>query len=109
MKRYVLTFNNIEGYHYYPNAPEFCSYLAQRHRHIFVIKCEFHISHNDREIEINFQQQEIENFLKERFGYPCEFGGRSCEHIAELLLNNFDKMYKCSVLEDNYGGASLTR
>lgn len=109
MKRFVLTHNSIEGFHYYPNAPKFCHYLSQKHRHIFVIRCEFEISHNDREIEINFQQQEIEKFLKERFGSPCEFNGMSCEHIAELLLNNFEKMYKCSVLEDNYGGASLTR
>ena len=83
MKRKVLTYNAIEGFHRYPNAPEFCAYLSARHRHIFVIRCEFEVSHNEREIEINEQQHVIEKMLTKRFGSPCEFGDLYCETIAE--------------------------
>lgn len=108
MKRYVLTHNEIEGFHFYPNAPQICDFLAQRHRHVFVIDCLFEVSHNEREIEIITQQREIEKYLKARYGNLCEFGSMSCESIAEELMLNF-KAYKVTVKEDNYGGATLTQ
>lgn len=109
MKREVLTHIQVEGFHQYPCAPSFCDYLGNKHRHIFVIKCRFPVSHNDREIEINDMQHQIFNFLLDNFGLPCEFGTLSCESIANYLLNHFPAMSYCEVLEDNYGGAALTR
>ena len=109
MKKRVITYNAIEGFHHYPNPPVFCEYLSARHRHIFVIRCQFEVSHNEREIEINKKQHEIQSFLCEKFGNPCEFGSMSCETIAELLLNNYKNMQFVQVLEDSYGGAALTR
>lgn len=109
MKREVITYNQIEGFHRYPDAPEFCNYLEARHRHIFVIRCRFTVTHCNREIEINAMQRAIEGYLYDRFNYPCEFGELSCEHIAEELLSHFAGMVSAEVLEDGYGGASLTR
>lgn len=109
MKRYVDTYNVVEGFHYYPGAPEFCAYLSARHRHLFVIRCKFEVTHNDREIEINDAQHQIAAKLHEYYGTPCEFCSLSCESIAQFLLNNFESMVECQVLEDGYGGATLTR
>ena len=109
MKRKVLTYNAIEGFHRYHNAPEFCAYLSARHRHIFVIRCEFEVSHNEREIEINEQQHVIEKMLAKRFGTPCEFDDMSCETIAELIMKEYKSCTKAEVKEDDYGGASLSR
>lgn len=109
MKRKVITYNQIEGFHKYPNAPEFCKYLEARHRHIFVIRGKFDVTHNEREIEINKQQQDIERFLYSTFGNPCEFENMSCETIAEELLDHFPTMTHIEILEDGYGGAALTR
>ncbi len=109
MNRIVNTYSSIIGFHHYPDAPEWCAYLANRHRHNFIIKCGFKVNGNDREIEINEQQREIETFLDNNFGYPCEFGPMSCEAIAEFILSEFEKMVECQVLEDGYGGATLTR
>lgn len=109
MKREVLTYNQVEGFHQYPCPPAFCDYLGSRHRHIFVVKCRFPVSHNDREVEINDMQNKIEVFLHDQFGTPCEFHSLSCEAIANHLLNHFTNMSYCEVLEDNYGGAALTR
>lgn len=52
MKRYVLTHNEVEGFHYYPCAPEECNFLSSIHRHVFVIDCTFEVAHNEREIEM---------------------------------------------------------
>ncbi len=107
MKRRVETFNAIEGFHHYPDAPSFCSYLAARHRHIFEIRCSFDVNHNEREIEINETQKQIEAVLHIKFGTPCEFGSMSCESIAEYLIKSTGAA-SVQVLEDGYGGASLS-
>lgn len=106
MKRFVLTYNAIEGFHKYPNAPAFCDYLASIHRHVFVIRCTFEVSHNEREIEINQMQLKIDEYLKSKYGYPCKFDNLSCESIAEDIMTTFNAS-TVSVLEDNYGGATL--
>lgn len=110
MKREVVTYNSIEGFHKWPGAPAGLEYLAARHRHLFEIRCRFTVTHNDREIEINRQQNTIEGFLVSHFGRPCEFEEMSCESIAEVIMNRFgESCVSCQVLEDGYGGASLTR
>lgn len=76
---------------------------------MFVIRCEFKVSHNEREIEINEQQHVIEKMLTKRFGFPCEFGDMSCETIAELIIKEYKRCTKAEVKEDDYGGASLSR
>lgn len=107
MKRYIVTHNEIVGFHRYANAPAWCSYLKDRHRHVFVVKCEIEVSHNDRELEFNNVQEKIDAFFRLAYGTPCEFGDMSCEDIAEVLINKFGA-YKVEVLEDGYGGATLT-
>lgn len=109
MKKEIITYNLIEGFHNYPNAPEICGYLAAEHRHLFQVRCWAHVSHNDREIEINTMQNAIESELISAFGKPCMFGAMSCEDIAEFLLGKFTQLTKVQVLEDGYGGAALTR
>lgn len=108
MKIEVNTYNAIEGFHCWPEAKGNVGYLAARHRHVFVIRGSFEVSHGDREVEINSQQNRIEEYLTLKYGRPCEFGKMSCEHIAGELIEVFG-MSSCQVLEDGYGGATLTR
>lgn len=109
MRKRIITYNQVIGFHFYPDAPVFCSYLSQRHRHVFAIRCDFRVIHNEREIEFNQQQEDISKFLSSKFGSPCEFNGMSCESIAEMLLNSFPAMEKAEVLEDGFGGAIIQR
>ena len=76
---------------------------------MFVIRCKFSVEDLNREIEIIQQQQIIEARLKEKFGRPCEFGDMSCEMIAQYLMKEFPGISKVQVLEDGYGGSTLTR
>lgn len=110
MNRYIVTYNTIEGYHKYKDAPERLSYLSNRHRHIFVVRCKFQVSHNNREIEINERQSEINKYLLTKYNVngSCEFGCMSCEDIAEDIIKNLGAN-EVTVLEDNYGGATLSR
>lgn len=109
MKREIITYNTIQGFHRWPDAKGNVEYLASSHRHIFSIRCKASVSHNEREIEINTEQDEIEKALHETFGTPCIFGSMSCESIAEWLLGQFPELNSVEVLEDGYGGATLTR
>lgn len=110
MNRYILTYNTIEGYHRYADAPTHLNYLFSRHRHIFIIRCRFRVSHNNRELEINEQQTKIRKYLEGKYAIDgaCEFGSMSCEDIAEELIVSLSAE-EVTVLEDNYGGATLSR
>lgn len=109
MKREVITYNEIQGFHNYPCAPSDVKYLSYPHRHVFVIKTKSLVTHNEREIEIITQQDKIEQCLINKFGYPCMFGAMSCESIAEWILKENNELTYVEVLEDGYGGAALTK
>ena len=109
MRISVVTHNSVEGFHCWPGAPARCGFLAHKHRHVFMIICEFGVSDADREIEIFTRQQEIQSLVAERFGAPAAFGAMSCEHIALWLMERFPGCEKCTVLEDGAGGAIVRR
>lgn len=108
MDKFVETYNAVVGFHRYPTAPQFCLYLAARHRHVFVVRCSFAVEHNNRQVEINERQNEIEAYLCAKYGRPCEFGDMSCEDIAEELIGRFGAS-GVQVLEDGYGGAKIAQ
>lgn len=109
MKREIVTHNAVEGFHAWPDAIPEVAYLRDRHRHIFVIRTWFIVTDNDREIEINLQGAEIRDYLRKKYGEPCEFGAMSCESIAEDILGAFARASRCEVLEDGYAGAALSK
>ena len=109
MKREICTYNELQGFHFYPDASDGIGYLSNLHRHVFVIKARAQVSHNEREIEIITEQNVIQGKLEEKYGRPCMFGSMSCESIAEWLLNELPELSYVEVLEDGYGGAALTR
>lgn len=114
MKYQIITHNQIIGCHQWPNAPKEYEYLRYKHRHVFVIRCKFDVSHTDREIEINdmqdFIQQQIQkNFETRNFGLGVDFGFMSCEEIGEWCINYFKDCVECEVLEDGFGGAIVRK
>ena len=109
MKIYVITHNEIEGIHFWKDARASVGYLKNPHRHNFIIRCKFEAKHDDRDFEIIIQQNEIRNFIIDKYGSPAMFGNMSCEMIAEDILSYFENCVSCEVLEDGYGGAEVTR
>lgn len=109
MKMYIITKNIIEGFHRWEKAPEDVKHLKDRHRHLFYLTCEFLVNDDDREIEIQTMQKEIEKYFKIRYGEPAEFGNMSCEMIAMEIVNHYKNCNSCKVLEDNEAGAIVRK
>lgn len=109
MKMYVITKNIIEGFHRWKDAPETLEHLMGRHRHRFYITCKFSVFDDDREIEIQTMQNNIEKAIRNEYGCPAEFDNMSCEAIARKIVTLFKRCDYCEVLEDNEGGAAIQR
>ena len=108
---FVETYNLVEGYHKWAAAPSAYAYLRNMHRHMFEIRCRFKVHKEDRDLEINDLQTKIAEALIMEFGVPMQLENRSCEHLAHWLLEEFADMgmVQATVLEDGYGGATLSR
>jgi hypothetical protein len=83
--RAVIATVDVVGFHCWPDAPDAVLYLAERHRHVFKIRCEFNVMGEDRDIEFHTAQGWIRAALKNGWGDPCNFGALSCEGIAREL------------------------
>ena len=104
---------NIEGLHRWKDCDiEEVMYLKHLHRHLFYIRIEKQVSHNDRDIEIIKFKKSIIDYLNLKWyddKYKClMFDNMSCENIAENLYNKF-LASSVEVLEDNENGAIITK
>ena len=106
MTRQIIIKFQIEGIHRWIdcNLPD-VSFLKDYHRHIFFIEVRKNVNHNDRDIEIIMFKRNLLNY----FGLqPVNFENKSCEDIAQELLEYFNLDY-VKVLEDNENGALLKK
>ena len=109
MKKTVILDFDVEGYHFYPNAPKQVSFLENNHRHLFQIRVGYKVSFLNREKEIFIQQDFLKGYLYESYGSPCNFENMSCEMIAQDLLEFIveDGGIWVEVFEDGKGGAKV--
>ena len=107
MRKFVICRTCIDGFHCWKNAPVEFDFLKNRHHHVFNVIAQFEVTDNDREIEFVVKASEIKNYLISKYAVNgmCEFGGKSCEDIAEELVKRFG-MAGCEVNEDGFGGAT---
>jgi hypothetical protein len=111
MKVFITVKFEIEGLHNWPDArtavPE-VGFLSDLHMHYFSFTVRKKVSHNERDIEIiQFRRELIDYFKRNYFVESINthnFGARSCETIAQDLLEAYD-LQSCEVLEDNKNGA----
>lgn len=89
------------------------NYLQYPHRHRFFIRVYSRVTHSDRDVEFIWLAHQVEKFLKAKFpsyhGAAAEIGAMSCEMIGQLILENFDAIYKVDVSEDDENGAIMER
>lgn len=112
MKKIVIKLQ-VEGTHHWPNCDiKEVEFLKYPHRHIFYIRLEKEVTHNDRDVEIIKLKREVQDYLEREYFeldyFSCQFNSMSCEDIAEALLNEFDASL-VEVLEDNENGAIITK
>ena len=109
MKTSVIIQAVVEGVHHWSECNlSSVFYLMNTHRHQFYIKCKKQVNKLNREIEIITLKKKIVSYLIATYYDKelgcCNFGGKSCEMLAEELAKHF-KLDVCSVLEDNENGA----
>lgn len=100
---YVYCTVEFPAFHYYPSAPEEVSFLRERHRHLFKIKCFAPIEHSNRDVEFISLKTKIQNFCSAKFANVF-LGMISCEDIGNILLNHFDMLSHIEVSEDGENG-----
>lgn len=113
MKKKIVVKLSIDGTHQWKDCPiEEVAFLKNIHRHMFYIRLEKKVTHNDRDIEIIQLKHNILNYFKlkyynEDLRTHC-FENMSCEMIAQDLLETFFADL-VEVLEDNENGAILIK
>lgn len=115
MKKSIITTLILEGLHKWidiPNTEELkdVQYLKDLHRHLFHFKCVKTINHYNRDVEFINLKHQIIDYLNQVY-YSVQhrcllFDYRSCEMIAEELINQFN-LTKCEVFEDGENGCIL--
>ncbi len=105
----------VDGCHNFPKAAELfpeVAFLADRHRHMFHFTVACAVRHDDRDKEFIMLKRDVEEYLYSTYyeanSRTCEFGPRSCEMLAEEILNEFDAEW-VEVWEDNENGARISR
>lgn len=109
-KRIVINLS-IDGIHQWKDCSiKEVDFLTNPHRHLFKIRIEKRVTHNDRELEIIQFKHNVLTYLKLKYFDEDKqshiFGNMSCEDIAEDLYNVFDADL-VEVLEDNENGAII--
>lgn len=113
MEKRIIVKLNIEGLHQWQDCPiEEVVYLKHIHRHMFYVRLEKKVTHNDRDIEIIELKHNILNYLRLKY-YSDDarthcFKNMSCEMIAEEILETFNAD-SVEVLEDNENGAIVRK
>lgn len=98
---------SVPGFHCWPGASGERSYLADRHRHLFLVEVELQVFHEEREVEFH----DLLDFCKNVFP-GGEMGAKSCETMATELYKEVagqypDRRLVVSVFEDGEVGAKV--
>src|SRR5574344_83193 len=111
MRKYIQCQLRVEGLHCWKDCNiDEVKYLKNFHRHEFVIEVTKKVEGSDRDIEFIQFKHQILKYFHQHFWSTAEqchvFDHMSCEHIAEMLIEQF-KLYSCSVKEDGENGALI--
>lgn len=98
------------GFHLWDDAPPHREYLRALHRHVFHVRVELSVAHDDREIEYHDLKDEVDGYI-----HRAEWGPAwSCEAMARDLLDSLRlghpgrEFYQVTVSEDGENGSTIT-
>ena len=99
----------FSGLHHWSHAD---NYLAQEHRHLFVIRARKLITHTDRDVEFialgNALRQYVHDHFERTPDGTYNLGETSCEALAIRLFDAYD-LDSCWVHEDDENGGGVER
>lgn len=119
IKKFIKVSFQKEGVHFYPEASldpklktgdwDDVSFLGNKHFHYFYFYCTIEVFHDNREIEFIQFRRWLERLYDKGV---LELNNKSCEMIAEELLNKIRETYPnrditVEVFEDNINGSAV--
>lgn len=109
----VWATTQFEGFHRWPNAPTEVEFLTNRHRHMFHVRVEVEVFHDDRDVEFITLKRQVEDILQDELGPDYHEVG-SCEMVAEGLADTLERVYDYQVVsvevsEDLENGSTWRR
>lgn len=101
----------FEGYHYWEGATGDVSFLKHPHRHMFHVRLEVYVSHEDRDVEFITLKKQLAGYIDENWVTSPAFQA-SCEMIAEDICSHFSNklgyaVHSCTVSEDGENGGTV--
>lgn len=116
MRTRIIVTATVTGFHQWSNPVEGVEHLGSYHRHRFGWRAEFIVGHDDRAIEFQLAQRELEMAAEccavavLRLG--MDFGGKSCEMLAKETRENLPPALReaclaIEVWEDGENGARV--
>lgn len=113
----IFITTSFEGVHCYPSAPESVIFLRAPHRHIFGVKVEVEVYHDDRELEFILFKRQIDSWLNSQKASDgvWSMGAMSCEMVAVWLIDKIqqnithgkERYIRVTVDEDGENGATV--
>ena len=94
----------FEGYHRWPEAPAEVDFLRSRHRHMFHVRVEKTVEHEDRNCEFIMLKHEAIETVEAAKRTALDHETWSCETWARYLVDAMG-LSKCEVSEDGENGA----
>lgn len=77
------------AFHYWKNAPSGYLHLRMPHRHVFHVKVEVLVQHDDRHVEFQELKSILNAFIGKTWGHATSFGEAvpdSCEMMADKIV-----------------------
>jgi hypothetical protein len=96
----------FEGFHHWKYAPDEVDWLRNRHRHLFHVRVEWQVGHNDRDREFFIEQDRVRNLITTIQSTKPECEQWSCEEWANQILIE-TKAFRVDVSEDGENGATV--
>lgn len=119
MKEIFITVKTqFAGMHFWKDAPSEVAFLKNLHRHIFYIVVDIPVTHKDRQLEFFILKNHIDKIISNWHETDLTkgmiyLGSRSCEMIADYLLEKLKKDLKIeswiqvTVSEDNENSGTV--
>jgi len=110
MSTFIYIQTQFIATHYWKDAPDDVAFLKNPHRHIFHVRVDFEVKHNDREIEF-FQEKKLLDWHI-HYEYKNNLGQKSCEMVAAEIFYFLQvcdmPVVKVECNEDGENGAYVT-
>jgi len=107
----VATGLMVNATHYWPDAPQSRHYLGHEHMHTFRIDVLARVETHDREIEFHDLRDKLDNVVDGMLNLesPRSFGPRSCEQIADEIMQQMPEVWEARVFEDEQCGSIMRK